>query len=253
MFDSQGKLWISWISVLAWGFPCALDAQLGDDLSEGTQVPLPAARNYVQEPPLTPQAEQCTFQLPHGFRIELLAAEPMVHDPVAAAYDIEGNLWVVEMTQYNAGTVKELPALASGVTTVPPSKVVKLESSKHDRHFDRRTVWLEHSLVYPRGVVVVHEGLLIADPPRLWLARDLHGTGRCDDLQVAADNYGIPGGVQESGSLLWGRDNLIHDVAFAFDYRYSHGKLERLPVLVRGQFGINQDDFGRFYFSLNSD
>jgi len=253
IFDSKSKLWISWVSILAWGLPCALVAQLGDDLSEGPQVPLPAARNYAQEPPLTPQAEQATFQLPPGFRIDLLAAEPMVHDPVAAAYDIDGNLWVVEMTQYNAGAVKEQPALASGVTSVPPSKVVKLESSAHDGHFDRRIVWLEHGLVYPRGVVVVHEGLLIADPPRLWLARDLHGTGACDDLQVAADNYGIPGGVQESGSLLWGRDNLIHDVSFAFDYRYAHGKLERLPVLVRGQFGISQDDFGRFYFSLNSD
>jgi mono/diheme cytochrome c family protein len=241
------------IAVPALFLPCVLLAQLGDKISEGPQVPLPAALKFALEPPLAPDAEQRTFQLPHGFRTELVAAEPLVSDPVAAAYDLEGNLWVVEMTQYNSGMIKEGSPLAGGVTTVPPSKVVKLESSRHDGHFDRRTVWLDHGLAYPRGIVVTQDGLLIADPPKLWLARDLHGTGKCDDMQIAADNYGIPGGFQESGSLLWGRDNLVHDVAFAYDYRYAHGKLERLPVLVRGQFGLSQDDFGRLYFSSNSD
>ena len=240
-------------AVLTLGLPALAWAQLGDKLSEGPQVPLPAARNMAVELPLTPDGEQETFQLPHGFRAELVAAEPMVHDPVAAAYDLEGNLWVVEMSQYNAGLIVDHSPLADGNTTTPPSKIVKLESTHHDGHYDKRTVWLDHDLKYPRGIMVMHEGFLIADPPKLWYARDRHGSGKCDDLQVAADNYGIPGGYQESGSLLWGRDNLVHDVAFAYDYRYSHGKLERLPVSVRGQFGISQDDYGRFYFSLNSD
>lgn len=235
------------------GLPALACAQLGDKLSEGPQVPLPSARNMAVELPLTPEEELRTFQLPPGFRAELVAAEPMVHDPVAAAYDLEGNLWVVEMSQYNAGLITDHSPLADGNTTTPPSKIVKLESTRHDGHYDKRTVWLDHDLKYPRGIMVMHDGFLIADPPKLWYARDLHGSGKCDDLQVAADNYGIPGGFQESGSLLWGRDNLVHDVAFAYDYRYSHGKLERLPVSVRGQFGISQDDYGRFYFSLNSD
>jgi mono/diheme cytochrome c family protein len=241
------------LTALALALPSLLWAQLGDKLSEGPQVPLPAARNLVVEPALTPEEELATFQLPPGFRAELVAAEPMVHDPVAAAFDLEGNLWVVEMSQYNAGLITDHSPLADGNTSTPPSKVVKLESTHHDGHYDKRTVWLDHDLKYPRGIMVMHDGFLIADPPKLWLARDLHGSGKCDDLQLAADNYGIPGGYQESGSLLWGRDNLVHDVAFAYDYRYAHGKLERLPVLVRGQFGISQDDYGRFYFSLNSD
>ncbi len=243
----------AWAAAWALTFPTLVCAQLGDKLSEGPQVPLPAARNLAVEAPLTADDEQRTFQLPTGFQVELVAAEPMVHDPVTAAYDLEGNLWVVEMSHYNAGLIVDHSPLADGNTATPPSKIVKLESSRHDGHYDKRTVWLDHGLNYPRGIMVMHDGFLIADPPKLWLARDLHGSGKCDDLQLAADNYGIPGGYQESGSLLWGRDNLVHDVAFAFDYRYAHGKLERLPVLVRGQFGIAQDDYGRFYFSSNSD
>ena len=41
-----------------------------------------------------------TFETAGGFRLELVAAEPMVHSPVAAAYDEDGNLYVAEMTDY---------------------------------------------------------------------------------------------------------------------------------------------------------
>src|SRR5579863_2679647 len=125
------------LAVLTLGLPALARAQLGDKLSEGPQVPLPAARNMAVELPLTPDGEQRTFQLPHGFRAELVAAEPMVHDPVAAAYDLEGNLWVVEMSQYNAGLIVDHSPLADGNTATPPSKIVKLESTRHDGRYDR--------------------------------------------------------------------------------------------------------------------
>ena len=59
-----------------------------------------------------------------------------MHDPVAAAYDLEGNLWVVEFNDFNAGMIQNLPALTSGTkaSDVPSSRVVKLESSHHDGH-----------------------------------------------------------------------------------------------------------------------
>src|SRR5271163_965910 len=84
MENPKRKSWIPGISALAFLLPCALHAQLGDLLSEPVEEPLPAARSYAKEAPLAPEAEQGTFQLPHGFRIDLVAAEPLVHDPVAA-------------------------------------------------------------------------------------------------------------------------------------------------------------------------
>src|SRR5687768_1512484 len=38
-----------------------------------------------------------TFTLKDGFRIELVAAEPMVEEPVALSFDERGRIWVVEM------------------------------------------------------------------------------------------------------------------------------------------------------------
>src|SRR5882672_9747732 len=50
--------------------------------------------------PLSPQKEQATFQLPKGFRAELVACEPQVIDPVAMCFDEQGRIFVAEMRGY---------------------------------------------------------------------------------------------------------------------------------------------------------
>ena len=41
-----------------------------------------------------------SFKLQPGFRIEIVAADPLVHDPVAMKFDEDGRIWVVEMRAY---------------------------------------------------------------------------------------------------------------------------------------------------------
>src|SRR5437762_14371141 len=53
---------------------------------------------------LRAQAALSTFQLPEGFKIELVASEPMVSDPVAMEVDESGNIYVVEMHGYPLDT-----------------------------------------------------------------------------------------------------------------------------------------------------
>lgn len=73
----------------------------------------------MREPPLSPEDALETFQLPPGFRIELVAAEPGIADPVAMAFDPQGRLHVVEMPDYPLETepmsrVRFPPASAAG-------------------------------------------------------------------------------------------------------------------------------------------
>jgi mono/diheme cytochrome c family protein len=235
--------------------PGTLWSQLGDRPDEGPQVPpTEAARHPMASPALSPEEELKTFKLPPGFKIELLAADPVVQDPVAAAYDREGNLWEVEFGNFNSGMIRHVPSLTAGVkeSEIPSSKLVKLESSNHDGLFDRRTVWLDH-LSGAKGIMIVRDGILISDPPHLWLARDVHGTGHCDEKVLILDNYEAWDDPEESGSLLWGRDNVIHDIDFSYDYRYRNRAMERIAVPIRGQFGITQDDFGRLYYCRSTD
>jgi mono/diheme cytochrome c family protein/glucose/arabinose dehydrogenase len=233
--------------------PLLSRAQLGDLVEDGAEPTPPAARNFRPSPPLSAREELATFQMPPGFRMELVADESLVHEPVAAAFDRDGSLWICQDQHYNAPMLSRIPGLAAGAASMPPGQIVKLESSRHDGHFDRRVVWLD-GLNEPRGIMLVHGGVIIADPPYLWLARDVHGTGKCDDKTLLDGSYGVPFSEEESGSLLWGRDNLLRNISAANDYRWRHGAIVgRVPVPVRGQFGITQDDFGRLFYSLNSD
>jgi hypothetical protein len=50
--------------------------------------------------PMEPPEAIKSFRVLDGFRLDLLAAEPLITDPVAAAYDEDGRLFVVEMTDY---------------------------------------------------------------------------------------------------------------------------------------------------------
>src|SRR4051812_1144681 len=51
-------------------------------------------------PFLSPQDAAKTFNLPDGFRAEVVASEPMVQHPVAMTFDPDGRIWVVEMRGY---------------------------------------------------------------------------------------------------------------------------------------------------------
>src|SRR5262245_7296239 len=51
-------------------------------------------------PPVAAQDALNTFQLGKGFRLELVAAEPLVTDPIALSFDEDGRLFVVEMNDY---------------------------------------------------------------------------------------------------------------------------------------------------------
>src|SRR5687767_4533899 len=50
--------------------------------------------------PLSPKEALETFHLAPGYRVELVANEPLVQDPVAIDWDPNGRLWVVEMPGY---------------------------------------------------------------------------------------------------------------------------------------------------------
>src|SRR4051794_17267029 len=52
-------------------------------------------------PPKEPAAALQSFRLHSGFRIELVASEPLIRSPVAMDFDEDGRLYVVEYPEYN--------------------------------------------------------------------------------------------------------------------------------------------------------
>src|SRR4051794_33199339 len=61
----------------------------------------PPIKFHVPTPkPLSPEEALKTFKLPPGFKMEVVAAEPLVEDPIAMSFDSDGRVWVVEMRGY---------------------------------------------------------------------------------------------------------------------------------------------------------
>ncbi|HEX2860404.1 MAG TPA: c-type cytochrome, partial [Lacunisphaera sp.] len=168
--------------------------------------------------------------------------------------DPQGNLWVAEMSGFNSEIGKGLPGLVTEETSQwMTGKIVKLEDTDGDGRMDRRTVFLD-DLKAPRAVAVLRDGVLLADPPYVWFARDTDGDGKADTKEKVAEGYGSAWDQEASANgLLWGRDNWLHNVSHHTDFRRHRGQWETAPITVRGQFGLTQDDFGRLFFNRNSD
>ena len=197
--------------------------------------------------PLTPAEEMKTFTLPPGYRIELVASDPDVEDPVVANFDADGRLWVAEMRAY-------MPDSYAHNEDAMIGRIVVLESTHNDGHFDKRTVFLDN-IYLPRAVAPLGDGVLVGSPPYLWYCRATQGDLHCDQKTVISDKYGIAKDPEYGDNgLLWAHDNWIYNANSTVHYRYLGGdKFESAPTSQRGQWGLTQDDVGRLYFNYNSD
>ena len=73
------------------------------------------------------------IQAPQGFKVSLLASEPEVQNPIAITTDERGRLWVAENYTYAESGISFDLRLRD--------RIVVLEDTKHNGHFDKRTVF----------------------------------------------------------------------------------------------------------------
>src|SRR5262249_3274601 len=133
----------------------------------------------------------------------------------------------------------------------PVGRVSLHWSSKHDGVFDRHTVFADH-LTLPRMILPVNGGLLIneTDSNDIWLYRDTDGDGIADTrtLVFAGGRRGGNLEHQQSG-LIWGRDNWIYMAVNSYRLRFQGTNMIQEPTGPNsGQWGINQDDYGKMWF-----
>jgi mono/diheme cytochrome c family protein/glucose/arabinose dehydrogenase len=210
--------------------------------------PWPPALQQVadQSPVLSPEESMKTIVAPPGYRLELVASEPMIQEPVAIDWDADGRLWVVEMPGY----MEDMPATTE---LEPTGRVSILEDTNNDGRMDKKTVFLD-KLVLPRALKVLDKGVLVGAPPHLWLARDTDGDLEADTKELVTDTYGQAMGNVEhnANSLLWALDNWMYTSEVDTYLRLKDGKFEVRKTLSRGQWGASQDDAGRVYRNTNS-
>lgn len=205
----------------------------------------PAKKQMEKSIPLAPEEEMKTFSMPPGFRVELVASEPMIESPILMDFDPDGRLWVLEMLTF-------LPDTSGRDSPEPLNRVSVLEDTNGDGKMDKKTVFAD-KLAMPRALKVLDHGVLIGEPPNLWLLKDTDGDLKADTKDVVVNTYGNPnGGIEHNAnSLFWAMDNVMYSSEHVWDLRWRNGKLEAVPALSRGQWQISQDDAGRIYRNVN--
>jgi putative membrane-bound dehydrogenase-like protein len=208
-----------------------LAAQHGDVPGEVQQELPPGLR----VPPATvrsPQEELATFRVQPGFRMELIASEPLIGDPVAAVQAPDGRLWVVEMRSY----MRDVDA--NGERT-PDGRIVVLTDRDGDGRMDDAQVFAD-GLLLPRAVLPLPGGALVIAPPQLLWLEDRDGDGRADTRTEVLGGFeaGLLNPEHAGNGLLWALDNRIHLADDKRMLRWTKQGFEVEDGAGGGQWGI---------------
>jgi putative membrane-bound dehydrogenase-like protein len=196
------------------------------------------------------------FHVEDGLTWELVAAEPLIRDPVDLAFTIDGNMLVLEMPGYPSEDAQ--------------SRIMSIKDENGDGVNDESTVFAE-DLLFATSLLPWNGGVLVAAPPYLLYLkdRDLDGHAEHRDTLMggfAMENlqhnyngltYGLDSWIYaanggNSGAPYWWGDTISRMDLRNQDFRFNikERKMERLGE-SSGGFGLAMDEFGRFFGTHN--
>jgi len=150
----------------------------------------------VDETGLSPEKAMESFVLHPDFKLELVAAEPLVEDPVAIEIDENGNMYVVEMPGY------PLDTKGSG-------RVKLLRDTDGDGEADESTIFVDE-LVLPTGIMRWKNGVIVTDPPEVIYFEDSDGDGKAETREVLLSGFARSNPQHNMNKPLYGLDNWIY-------------------------------------------
>jgi len=228
------------------------------------------ARLLPHIPPKDPAEALKSFRLADdALRIELVAAEPLLRDPVAMAFDARGRLYVVEFPEYNQRYAD------GGIREGDHGRVRLLEDTDGDGRMDESAVFAD-GLDFASAIFCWDGGVFVGVAPDILYLKDTDGDGKADRREVVLTGFAREkqrAGQAPLNSFRWGLDNRI-----TLSTNLSGGAIrspdepDAAPVKVRrrdiafdprtgefeatsggGQHGMTFDDWGRRFVCRNSE
>lgn len=167
--------------------------------------------NPIPSPAQTgPEQTVAQMYVPEGFRVDLVVAEPDLHQPVAFAWDERGRLWIAEAYSYP--------------TKRPPGegldKLVVFSDDDGDGKFETRKVFAE-GLNLVSGFEVGFGGVWVGAAPELLFIPDRNHDDVPDGPPVVLlDGFGYQDTHECLNSFLWGPDGWLYGNQGVFNLGY---------------------------------
>jgi len=211
--------------------------------------------------PLEPIAALAHIRLPDDLRIELVAAEPNVVDPVAIRFDESGRMWVAEMRDYPTGPTPE------GKQT---SRIRLLEDRDGDGQYEKATLFADNRS-FVTGLQPWKGGVIVTESGKISYLKDENGDGAADrdetwftgfsegNTQLRANHprLGIDNLVYIANGLRGGAvvdhraGNLAPISINGMDFRFDPRGGSAQAVSGAGQFGMTIDEWGNRFLCSN--
>ncbi len=162
------------------------------------QEPIPHAQDQPPGPALSPAEAIAKMTVPEGFKVELVASEPDIVNPVAMTFDERGRIWITESLEY--------PRSSPGVGR---DRVKVIEDKDGDGKADSFTLFAD-GLNIPSGIAVGHGGVWVANSPDILFLKDTDGDGKADTREVVVTGFGRDDTHELPNSLTWGPDGWLY-------------------------------------------
>ena len=176
---------------------------LFDRALDGAEIRAFGQAAGIPKPATEPRAAAESIRgihVPDGFRVELVAAEPDLLDPVAFDWDHHGRLWVVEMADYPLGMDGK---------GQPGGRVRVLEDTDGDGRYDTSRLFAE-GLNFPTGILTWRDGVIVTAAPEILWLHDSDGDGRADVREVLIEGFHEGNQQLRINGLRWGLDGWVH-------------------------------------------
>ncbi len=211
-------------------------------------------------PPKSPDESLACHEIEPGFEIQVVAAEPLVRDPVAIAFDDQGRMFVVEYGDYPMGPPEGED---------PLSRIIMLEDTDHDGQMDCRSVFAD-KLNFAHSCMAYKGGLLVGAHSEILYLKDTDSDRVADVHEVLFNGFDPAHPQMQIGCPRWGIDNWISltygpgNIASKShpekrkqlprrDFRFDPQTMEFEADSGLGQFGNTIDRWGNRFFCTNRD
>jgi len=132
--------------------------------------------------PVSPSEAAATLHVPDDVEVQLVASEPQVEDPVALAFDLAGNLYVVENRGYPSDEALN-------------GRVALLKDTDGDGYYETRTTFAE-GFSFPNGVMPWKGGILLTSAPTIYFLKDTNGDNVADVREDFLTGFTLGGSTQ---------------------------------------------------------